>query len=137
MFTNGRYILESVFASVEYELLSSVENEDGSVTVTVKISTIDMKPVTKDFVSDFMQFALLKAFSGESLSDEQIEVEMERIFKESMEEGKETRVTTEVDIKVVENEDGEWKIEASDELTTALSGDVVNALNEASAAFNS
>ena len=129
-------MVASVFKKTEYEIVSSELQEDGSVIVKTKITSIDMKPVVTDWVTDYMQFALVTAFSGQSLSDEEIQQKMAELFEASMEEKGTEKVTKTVDIKVVENADGEWEIEGTTELFSAVSGNLADEMSSATSSLS-
>ncbi len=60
---NVEKIIETVFGSLDYEIVSS-EKVDDHVVVKTKITAIDMKPVMSDFFSKALEYALSNAFSS-------------------------------------------------------------------------
>ncbi len=133
---NVEKIIETVFGSLDYEIVSS-EKVDDHVVVKTKITAIDMKPVMSDFFSKALEYALANAFSSSQPTEEETTAKMEEILVECLSKSDLTTVTNEVAIKVVKNEDKKWEVEAEDDFVNAVLGGLMDAVEEMSDAFNS
>ncbi len=133
---NVEKIIETVFGSLDYEIVSS-EKVDDHVVVKTKITAIDMKPVMSDFFSKALEYALSNAFSSSQPTEEETTAKMEEILVECLSKSDLTTVTNEVAIKVVKNEDKKWEVEAEDDFVNAVLGGLMDAVEEMSDAFNS
>ncbi len=133
---NVEKIIETVFGSLDYEIVSS-EKVDDHVVVKTKITAIDMKPVMSDFFSKALEYALSNAFSSSQPTEEETTAKMEEILVECLSKSDLTTVTNEVYIKVVKNEDKKWEVEAEDDFVNAVLGGLMDAVEEMSNAFNS
>jgi hypothetical protein len=83
---------------------------------------VALGPVLGDFVTEAMAYALSSAFE-ERASEEEINKEMAKIFKEAISKDDLKTNTSEVVIKVV-REDKEWRVAAEDTLVDLIFGDI-------------
>ena len=127
---SSRALAEALFADLNYEIISSEKVDDSTVVVKTKITTTDMKPVLGEFFAKWMEFAFENALSSAPISDEEMEAKAMEMFAECLSAEELETVTNQVDIKVAENENGEWKIEMDDNLTGALMGGLTEAIEE-------
>lgn len=95
-----------------------------------------MKPVLGDFFTKAMQYAFSTAFSDPQPTEEETNKKAEEMFIESASKADLATVTNDVDIKVVKNKDGEWKVETDDTFANALLGGLLDAAKELGSAFN-
>jgi hypothetical protein len=113
----------TLMENLEYEIIS-VEEEDNSAVVNVKVSNMDLEPVMKTFVpriiSYVMTLALTEDMSAvENMSEEEQKeyskkyiTEIIDLFIESVNDVEDiSLVTNEVAIKMAKSEDGKWYID--------------------------
>ena len=129
-------VMKTIFDKLDYKILSSEKIDDDTVKVKTKITVTDMKPVLGDFFTKAMQYAFSTAFSDPQPTEEETNKKAEEIFIESASKDDLATVTNEVDIKVVKNKAGEWKVETDDTFANALLGGLLDAAKELGNAFN-
>lgn len=131
-----KLVMKTIFNKLDYKILSSEKIDDNTVKVKTEITVTDMKPVLGDFFTKAMQYAFSTAFSDPQPNEEETNKKAEEMFIESASKGDLATVTNEVDIKVVKNKDGEWKVETDDTFANALLGGLLDAAKELGNAFN-
>ena len=129
-------VMKTIFNKLDYKILSSEKIDDNTVKVKTEITVTDMKPVLGDFFTKAMQYAFSNAFSDPQPTEEETNKKAEEMFIESASKDDLATVTNEVDIKVVKNKDGEWKVETDDTFANALLGGLLDAAKELGSAFN-
>lgn len=129
-------VMKTIFNKLNYKILSSEKIDDNTVKVKTEITVTDMKPVLGDFFTKAMQYAFSTAFSDPQPTEEETNKKAEEMFIESASKDDLATVTNEVDIKVVKNKDGEWKVETDDTFANALLGGLLDAAKELGDAFN-
>lgn len=129
-------VMKTIFNKLDYKILSSEKIDDNTVKVKTEITVTDMKPVLGDFFTKAMQYAFSTAFSDPQPTEEETNKKAEEMFIESASKADLATVTNEVDIKVVKNKDGEWKVETDDTFANALLGGLLDAAKEFGSAFN-
>ena len=131
-----KLVMKTIFNKLDYKILSSEKIDDDTVKVKTEITVTDMKPVLGDFFTKAMQYAFSTAFSDPQPTEEETNKKAEEMFIESASKDDLATVTNEVDIKVVKNKDGEWKVETDDTFANALLGGLLDAAKELGSAFN-
>lgn len=126
--------MESIFGKLSHEIISSEKVDENTVIVKTKISTIDMKPVIGDYFSKALQYAFASAFADPQPTEEETTKKMTDLFIECISKENLAMVSNEVDIRVVKVDDS-WKIESENELSNALLGGLLIALEELSNSF--
>lgn len=134
---NTKIIMETVFGNLDYEIIASNKVDNSNVIVKTKITATDMKPIMSEFFTKAMQYAFSTAFSSPQPSEEEQDKKMEEFLVECASKPGLATVTNEVDIKVVKNENKEWKIETDEAFTNALLGGLMDATKELENSFNS
>lgn len=130
-------IMKTIFNKLDYKILSSEKIDDNTVKVKTKITITDMKPVIGDFFAKVMQYAFSTAMSDPQPSDEESAKKAEEMFIECASKDGLATVSNVVNIKVVKNKDGKWKVESDDKFANALLGGLPDAAKEISNQFNS
>lgn len=120
-------VMKTIFNKLDYKILSSEKIDDNTVNVKTEITATDMKPVLGDFFTKAMQYAFSTAFSDPQPTEDETNKKAEEMFIESASKDNLATVTNEVDIKVVKNKDGEWKVETDDTFINALLGGLLDA----------
>ncbi len=129
-------MMEVLFGSLSYNIVSSEKNDDGSVSVKTEITATDMKPVLADLMLKAIEYSLSNAFADPAPTEEEMNAKMQELFIESATKPDLATVTNTVDIKAAKTENGDWKIQGSDELVNALLGGMTDAALELSDALN-
>lgn len=132
---NAEAVMNAIFGNLNYEIVLSEKIDDSTVIVKTSITATDMKPVMGEFFTQAMQYAFSTAFSDTQPSEEEQNKKMEEILVECASKPDLATVTNEVDIKVVKNENKEWKIEADDTFVNAVLGGLMDAAKSLENAF--
>ena len=132
---NAMLIMETVFDNLSYEIISSEKVDNNTVVVTTKITATNMKPVLGEFFGKAMEYAFANAISDPQPTEEETNKKMEEILVDCASVPDLETVTNEVDIKVIKNENKEWKIEVDDTVADALLGGLIEATEELGNAF--
>ncbi len=98
-----------VLGNMTYEVVSSSESETEAV-VKVDITTVDMAIV----MQEYMQKALTAA--ADTTTEEAMQM-----LQETIDENKDTTVSSSVEVNVVKMDDG-WKVETDEALYSAVTG---------------
>ena len=133
---NAEVIMKSVFKNLNHEIISSEKVDSNNVVVKTKITATDMKPVMGNFFSKAFEYALSNALSDPQPTEEETNAKMEEILAECASQPDLATVTNEVDIKVIKNENKEWKIEADDAFVNAILGGLSDAVDELNKSFD-
>ena len=133
---NAEVIMKNVFGNLNYEIISSKKIDNNNVVVKTKITATDMKPVMGDFFAKALKYAFSNAFSDPQPTEEETNAKMEEILAECASKPDLATVTNEVDIKVVKNDNKEWKINADDAFINAVLGGLKDAAEEMSKSFD-
>ncbi|QHI72924.1 DUF5105 domain-containing protein [Aminipila terrae] len=120
-------IYKLILKNLNYKILSSSEDGDKA-TVKAEITNIDMKPIMDKMFSD----AIALAFSG--LSDEQLEQKFNKNFEKLINNKDNKTITNTVTI-TLNKKDNHWKIDVSDELANAISGNLITVQKEMKDSF--
>lgn len=128
-------IMENLFGKLEHKIVSSEKLDKDTVIVKAEITAIDMKPVLAEFIGNALQYAFANAFASPQPSEEEVNQKMIEMFVESISKEDLATVTKEVDMNVVKV-DKKWKIEATDELSNALLGGLIEAAKELGDSFS-
>lgn len=130
-------VMKTIFNKLDYKIISSEKIDDHTVMVKTEITVTNMKPVIGEFFTNAMQYAFSTAFSNPQPTEEETNKKMEEMFIESASKDDLATVTNDVDIKVIKNENNEWKIESDDAFADALLGGLISSAKELNNAFNS
>ncbi len=133
---NAEIVMKAIFENLNYEIISSEKVDDSTVLVKTKITATDMKPVMTDFFQQVMQYAFSNALTNPEASEEALNKKIEEILVECATKPDLATVTNEVDIKVIKNDNDEWKIEADDTFVDATLGGLINVAKEIENSFN-
>lgn len=122
-------LLEKIFGSLQYEIISSEKIDKETVMVKVKITTIDMKPVMTEFMKKLLEYSFANAFADPQPTEEEtnkatMDMMLECLSAEDLE-----FVTNEIDIKVVKA-DKNWKIDFTEDMADVLVGGMISATEE-------
>lgn len=120
-----------------YKITGSEENKnDGTATVSVEFTNINMSEVFASYIGELFSVALEYAFMPED--QQPSEEEMNQIymdkFMEIVEENKDNTVTNAVDISLTLVND-EWEIDATEETLDAILGGLYSSASSMSEAF--
>lgn len=118
-----------------YRFIDWEEVDETTVNVSAQITSIDMRPIMKEVYPTFIREALVAAFSGHEMTDEEISTTLTTLFKDALSKENLATIQKTVTVKVV-NVDGEWKAEITDELLNACYGGVSTALDEVEKSMN-
>lgn len=132
----SQVLLESIFSNLNYEIISSEKIDSNTVMVKTKITATDMLPVLRDYLTKAFEYAITSAFSSPQPSEEETEQVMLDMLKEIVSQSELETVTNEVDLKVVKTESKEWKIESDDAFGNAITGGLLDAVDEMSASLS-
>ncbi len=100
--------LEENAKKIEYEILDSKTDKDKA-TVQVKFKYVDGSPLMAKVMQEYMEEALVYAFSDADLSDERMEEMLVSILNKEIEENEDRFVERKIDIPL-KKEDGNWYI---------------------------
>lgn len=129
-FENGEGVMKALFAKLSCKINSSEQVDDNNVKINADITNINTSVAFQNTISQMFSLA----FSGENISEEEMENKVIEIFVENLSgEGAET-VTSTVDVNMVKTEDG-WKIDADEAVQDALTGGLVSAAENLSNSF--
>ena len=111
-----------LFEKLEWKINKINENGDNA-TVEIEITNKDFNVI----ITNYMQKVLKAAFSGENISNEELENYLYELLADD-------QVQTATNIKTIEltKQEGKWKVTANSDLTSALLPgfeDAVNSLN--------
>lgn len=133
---NSKLIMETIFANLNYEIISSEKIDNNNVVVKTKITVTDMKPVLGDFFAKALEYAFSNAFAQPQPTEEETKKKMEEIFVECASKPELAMVTNEIDIKVSKNQNNEWKVLTDDVFVNALLGGFLDAAEDLENSFN-
>lgn len=129
--TQGEENAKLIVEKLQFEILSSEVNGDIA-TVKTQLTNIDMPAVLAEFLQQGMSFAFENAFSGNPLSDEELEKKTEQMFIDILSKDGNATTTTTVDIDLSKTGDN-WKINLDEQLQNAILGgllEVAKNMNE-------
>lgn len=135
MTKDSAVITDTVFKNLSYEIVSSEQTDDNTVIVKTKITTTDMKPVMGEYFSKTLEYTLSNVFTYSELTEEEKSAKMNEILEECVSKDNLDTVTNEVDIKVVKNDNNEWKIESDETFVNALLGGLIEAIEDVQESF--
>lgn len=135
MTKDSAVITDTVFKNLSYEIVSSEQTDDNTVIVKTKITTTDMKPVMGEYFSKTLEYTLSNVFTYSELTEEEKSAKMNEILEECVSKDNLDTVTNEVDIKVVKNDNNEWKIESDETFVNALLGGLIEAIEDLQESF--
>ena len=133
---NSKLIMETIFANLNYEIISSEKIDNNNVVVKTKITVTDMKPVLGDFFAKALEYAFSNAFAQPQPTEEETKKKMEEIFVECASKPELAMVTNEIDIKVSKNQNNKWKVLTDDVFVNALIGGFLDAAEDLENSFN-
>ena len=110
-------MMKEVFSEIKFNIVESVEQDDGTYLVKTQIVTTDMGSAISEYIVEVMSFV----YSDDATSEEDVEKYQEELFMEKITADDRNVAFNEVDIKVVKDGDA-WKVEADDELANAVLG---------------
>lgn len=119
--------LALMLKNLNYKVVSSSESGDQA-TIVAEISNMDLAIVLRNYFSQAMEFAMRNAFSNEEISEEELTQQMEDMMVELLKAEDNEMVTTTVEVTLTKV-DGNWTIDASDELLDAVFGGLLTALS--------
>lgn len=123
-------IIKSIFSKLSYEVISTTKNGD-TATVKTKVTAPDLVKITGKAISELMPQLFALAFSNDSNVDAQVNNLMEQYFINSINDPKMPMTTTEVDIKLVKDQEKKsWLIEPNESLANAITGNIISAFKE-------
>lgn len=113
---------DSYFSKISYELVDGAEIDGDNATVKTKITSPDMEQA----MSLFFEAMMASVVNGE---EEMTEEQMQSKFDELLDSDEVGKITNEVDVKL-QKQDGKWLIDADVEFMNAVTGNMINMLNE-------
>jgi hypothetical protein len=120
---------------IEYEI-TNTETEEDTAKVDVKAEFVNGSPLILKTFGELFTSLMAEAFSGNEMSDEEIETMIVEIMEEKSQEMETEFVENEVTVNLV-NKDGSWYIEeVSDDLSNIITANFVKAFEEISESFN-
>lgn len=119
-------IINTVFSNLDSEIVSSVATGEKTVTVTAKLSTVDITAImgqctTAIYTEYFADYAEGK------ISDEELEAKTEEMLLEEVRKEDVPTVTNQVAVTVKKTDEG-WKVEMNSTLQNAISGGFMQAV---------
>lgn len=130
----AKTIVSAVCGKIEFEILSTQTQDDGSVKVTLSLTTVEMLPLLKDYAQDVLHYTVDYAFDEEKPSNLEVAKKLGEMFREAASEPDLKTYTVELNVIVTETEDG-WQIHADNEFVDAVLGGLVDAWKIASQAL--
>lgn len=127
-------ILKAVCGKIEFKILSTKTQDDGSVKVTISLTTVEMLPLLKDYAEDVLHYTVDYAFKEEKPSNLEVAKRLGEMFRAAASEPELKTHTVELNVIVTETEDG-WQIRADNEFVDAVLGGLMDAWNIASQAL--
>jgi hypothetical protein len=120
---------------IEYEI-TNTETEEDTAKVYVKTKFVNGSPLILKTFGELFTNLMAEAFSGNEMSDEEIEKMIVQIMEEKSQEIEIEFVESEVTVDLVKK-DGNWYIEeVTDELANVITANFVKALEEIGESFN-
>lgn len=122
---NSVEYIKAIFKTLSWEIISAEEDGD-TVVVKANITAIDMKNAMQDYITQAFRYALTTAYLDPKPTEEEITAKMEEMFMDSIQSQSEKTVTSEVEIKVMQ-EDGKWKVVTDEAFENAVTGGLFDA----------
>ena len=123
-------IFKSIISNVTYKITGTEQTADDEAVVKAQITTIDMSETFQTIISETLTWALGQAFSGKEPTEEEAYDKMMEFFNNSVEKNKDKTKTFDIDIQVIKDSDGKWKVDVDDDLIDALSGGLYSSVEE-------
>lgn len=118
-------ILKLFVKNFNFKVLSS-SIEGDTATVKTEITNMDMKQILGEYMKQAMGLAFGNAFSGDPLSDEEMDKQAEQILMDLLKKEDNKLVTSTVDIKLTKTETS-WKLDMDDAAQDAITGGLKSA----------
>lgn len=132
---DSEVITNTVLKNLSYGIISSEKTDNNTVIVKTKITTTDMKAVMGEYLKKAFEYSMANVFTYPEISEEERNAKMNEILEECLSKSGIGTVTNEVNIKVVKNDNNEWKIEADEAFVNALLGGLVEAIEDIQESF--
>ncbi len=123
---DAQTFLKEIGKKLDYEIISSEEVDENTAKVKTKVTSIDMTEVMKNYITKGMQYSLSSVFGSGVATDEENQEYMEELFMECLTDENVGTVTNEVDVTVLKQEDGSWKVNADSTFNDAVLGGIGN-----------
>lgn len=123
---DAQTFLKEIGKKLDYEIISSEEVDENTAKVKTKVTSIDMAEVMKNYIAKGMQYSLSSVFGSGVATDEENQEYMEELFMECMTDESVGTVTNEIDVTVLKQEDGSWKVNADNTFNDAVLGGISN-----------
>lgn len=123
---DAQKFLKEIGKKLDYEIISSEEVDENTAKVKTKVTSIDMAEVMKNYIAKGMQYSLSSVFGSGVATDEENQEYMEELFMECMTDESVGTVTNEIDVTVLKQEDGSWKVNADSTFNDAVLGGISN-----------
>ena len=126
--------LEANAEKITYEILETTTTGD-TATVSVKCKYVDGSGLFSAIIEEFFTQAFTSAFSGEELTDEDMQLMLLEILDENLTSAEETFTEKTIDIACVK-EDGVWVVkEMNEDLADVFTSNFLTAATELSELF--
>lgn len=125
----SKEMLDILFSKFDYKIVDATKVSDEEVEVNVQLTNKDMAVALKNYVTQAFTFAFSNAFSETPLSDEEVEVKMTELFKESIEDEKVELKTSDAKVTVVKVDD-QWVVKGDESLYNSITGNINKILED-------
>ncbi len=124
---------QQILSKVSFELSEAVIDEDKA-TVKANVTSLDLVTIVGQSMSEMISMAFAAAFSDDG-SQKDMDSFFEQYLNNKISDPKAPMTTTEVDIKLVQTENG-WKIaENNEDLFNAVTGNLAKAFSQLESGF--
>lgn len=122
-------IKKGIFKNLEYSVSAAEKNEDGSVTLKVKVKNLDFSEVMKDYDAESYSYVIDNLYAGKlnrkHLNEKSLKILLKAV-KEALKEKK--KYSKEVVVTLKENDHNAYDLIVTDKLMDALSGGFISGL---------
>lgn len=125
---NTRLFMRYMFGKLDHKILSSKEIDNKTVEVTVEVKAVALGPVLVEYLGAMLKYNLSNIFGDEPSEEEKAE-KAEEVMKEIIKSEDLKMTTTEVVIKVTE-ENGKWRVASEKSLIDAMFGGIASAIED-------
>lgn len=118
--------LMAILQHMQYEILNASKDSSNTATVQVSITNVDMHKVLSDYFQQANALYYNNALSESPLPESELEQQVEALFEQALDDHQTDTASRVVDLTLhVEN--GEWKVQSTEDFRTAAFGDFWNA----------
>lgn len=125
---NTKLFMRYLFGKMDYKILSSKEIDNKTVEVTVEVKAVALGPVLVDYLGEMLKYNLSNILGSKPTDEEKAE-KAEEVLKEIVKDEDLKMKTTEVVIKVTE-QNGKWRVASEKSLIDALFGGIASAVED-------